>query len=273
MCFQTSIESILLLWQKLDFMITILSPAKALKFDKKSIIQDKTNPVFIEEANKIVPYLQKLSANKLKNLMDISDKLAELNKQRFAVWQNEPSDDITRQAIYAFNGEVYNGLKAETMDEDSLYFAQKHIRILSGLYGVLKPFDAIQEYRLEMGSKLKIHRANNLYEFWGDKINKDLQRDLDAMESKTLINLASNEYAKVVNMKKLKARVITPVFKDEKNGEYKVIFVYAKKARGLMARFIADNKITEPEHLKAFDSEGYFYNENMSDENQWVFTR
>jgi len=205
--------------------------------------------------------------------MGISPKLAQLNFERFINWQLPFSTDNAKQALLAFKGDVYTGLDAYSLNEDELQTAQNDLRILSGLYGVLKPLDLIQAYRLEMGKKLQTKKGNNLYEFWGDKITKEINKSLIAKNDKYLINLASNEYFKAVVKKKVKAEIITPVFKDFKNGQYKVISFFAKKARGLMTRFIIQNKITDPEHLKAFNSEGYNFNPQLSKNTELVFTR
>ncbi|MFP4471928.1 MAG: YaaA family protein, partial [Bacteroidales bacterium] len=177
------------------------------------------------------------------------------------------------QALLVFKGEVFNGLKADSLTEDDLLYAQDHLRILSGFYGVLRPLDLMQPYRLEIGTNLKNKRGKNLYEFWGDKITKAIGEALDASGSRVLINLASNEYFKSIDTKKLDAEIITPAFKDSKDGTYKFITLYGKNARGMMTRFILKNRPEDAESLKLFDEDGYFYNEQLSKENKWVFTR
>jgi hypothetical protein len=204
--------------------------------------------------------------------MKLSDKLAGLNVARYESWAPPFTLANAKQAVLAFKGDVYTGLDAETLDEDGLAFAQNHLRILSGLYGVLKPLDLMQAYRLEMGTKLANPAGKDLYAFWGDDIQDSLKAE-PALEDNVLINLASNEYFKAVKAKTLAARIITPVFKDWKNGQYKMISFYAKKARGLMSRYIIDHRLNEPEQIKAFDYEGYRFSEEMSKGDEWVFIR
>lgn len=203
--------------------------------------------------------------------MGISSELAALNVERYQNWSIEPAKGQAKQAILAFNGEVYRGLNTKELNEEDLEFAQKHLRILSGLYGVLKPLDLIQAHRLEMGTKLKHYSNNNLYQFWGDKITRRIQKDIG--DSNTLINLASTEYFKAIKPTKLKANIITPIFKDYSNGSYKVLMTYAKNARGVMANYIIKNKITEPELIKSFNENGYIFDHAESDKNNWVFLR
>lgn len=252
-------------------MITILSPAKNLNFKTLTHTKISSQPNFQKESLRLIRALRKLKQKDLSELMDISEKLAAENFSRYKVWKPEFTSENSKPAVLAFNGEVYYGLKASELDDDALQFTQKHLRILSGLHGILKPLDLVQPYRLEMGTKLEVGKYSNLYEFWDKKIFKLLNEELKS--EKTLVNLASNEYSKVAMLPKLKARIITPVFKDLKGDEYKVIFVYAKRARGLMARFIIDHRINDPEQLKLFESGGYFYNENLSEGDRWVFTR
>lgn len=254
-------------------MIIILSPAKSLNFKIDSPTKKYSQPIFINEAQKLIKVLRKYSPSNITELMKISNGLGELNYLRFQKWEIEHTQENSKQAIFAFNGEVYNGLKANTLSTDSLLFAQKHIRILSGLYGILNPLDLVQPYRLEMGTKVAVEESKNLYSFWNDKINITLNQELKVQNSECLINLTSNEYAKAARLKKISSRVITPSFKELKGDTYKVITVYAKKARGLMARFIVENKIDNPEDIKHFDVEGYHFHESLSTENDWVFTR
>jgi hypothetical protein len=213
-----------------------------------------------------------MSIADIASLMKLSDKLAGLNAARYESWQTPFNVENAKQAVLAFKGDVYTGLDADSLDDAGFEFAQKHLRILSGLYGVLKPLDLIQPYRLEMGTKLDNSGGKDLYAFWGSKLRDSLQQD-EALHDGVLINLASNEYFKAVEAKKLKARTITPVFKDWKNGQYKMISFYAKKARGLMSRYIIDNKLTEPDAIKLFDYEGYRFSEDMSKSDEWVFIR
>lgn len=252
-------------------MITLLSPAKNLNFKTPSHSTISSQANFQKESLRLIRALRKLKQKDLVEMMDISEKLAAENYSRYKAWQPEFTAENSKQAVLAFNGEVYYGLKAIELKDDALLFAQDHLRILSGLHGILKPLDLVQPYRLEMGTKLAVGKYKNLYEFWDKKIFKRLYEELKLEE--TLVNLASNEYSKVAMLPRLKARIITPVFKDLKGEEYKVIFVYAKRARGLMARFIIDNRINDPEQLKLFESGGYFYNENLSEGDRWVFTR
>ncbi len=253
-------------------MIAIISPAKSLDFQSKPVTSEYTTPEFLDEASKLNDRLKKLSAKKLSELMGISLKLAELNVDRNLMWQTPFTPENAKQAALAFNGDVYQGMQAETFSNTDFEIAQKQIRILSGLYGLLKPLDLIQPYRLEMGTKLKYQRNNNLYDFWQKKLTKVLNDEL-AANGKTLINLASNEYSKAIDMKKVDAEIITPSFKEHKNGKYQMVSFFAKKARGLMCRFMVQNRISNPEELKAFDLEGYYYNNDLSKGNSWVFTR
>ena len=254
-------------------MITILSPSKSLDFKSETPTKKYSMADFLNRSENLIKELKTYSPGNLRELMKISDGLGELNFIRFQNWKKEHSSDNSRQAIFAFNGEVYNGLKAYTLSTDDLLFAQDNIRILSGLYGVLRPLDLVQPYRLEMGTKLGIKTHKNLYEFWGNKISSTLKTELAEHQFKTIINLASNEYSKAAKLDTFKNNVITPVFKEGKGDSYKVITVYAKKARGLMSRFILENKIIQPEYLKTFDKAGYAYSENLSTETHWVFTR
>ena len=209
----------------------------------------------------------------IQSLMGVSEKIANLNHERFMNWHPEFTSNNAKQALLAFKGDVYTGLDADTLDAGGLKFAQKHLRILSGLYGLLRPLDLMQPYRLEMGLRLKNRGGKNLYEFWGDDIAKAVQSALGKSGSPLLINLASNEYFKSVNAKSLDAEIITPVFKDLKQDKYKMISFYAKKARGLMARYIIDQRLNEPDGLKSFDSEGYYFSDQQSTERELVFLR
>ena len=209
----------------------------------------------------------------IQSLMGVSEKIANLNHERFMNWHPEVTSNNAKQALLAFKGDVYTGLDADTLDAGGLKFAQKHLRILSGLYGLLRPLDLMQLYRLEMGLRFKNRGGKNLYEFWGDDIANAVQSALGKSGSPLLINLASNEYFKSVNAKSLDAEIITPVFKDLKQGKYKMISFYAKKARGLMARYIIDQRLNEPDGLKSFDSEGYYFSDQQSTERELVFLR
>ena len=254
-------------------MVIIISPAKSLDFSTVDTDVPYTQPVFPDESERIVNKLKNFSKNRLKDLMKTSDKLADLNYNRYKEWKKVFSPDVAKQAILTFNGEVFNGLQANTFAIDDLQYAQEHLRILSGLHGYLRPLDLIQPYRLEMGTDLKINRKADLYEFWGDKIYDHLNELLENQQEKVLVNLASNEYAKAAKLEKLPYRIITPVFKELRGEEYKQITIYFKKARGLLTSFILKNRIETPEEIKLFDYEGYVFHQQLSSENEWVFTR
>ncbi len=254
-------------------MITILSPAKNLNFKGEAQTKKYSLAEYTSHSAELIGELKKYSPGNLRELMGISDGLGELNFIRFQNWKAEHTPENSRQAILAFNGEVYNGLKASTLSQEQLLFAQDHLRILSGLYGILRPLDLIQPYRLEMGTKLAVQEYKNLYSFWNGIISSALQTELSNHKEPYLVNLASNEYAKATIPESFGKHLITPVFKENKNDEYKVITVYAKKARGLMARFIIENEINKPSDLKAFDLEGYGYSAKLSTASEWIFTR
>lgn len=252
-------------------MLILVSPAKSLNFDKQNIVSDYTNPQFKKEASQLVQVLKKLKMQDLSKLMSISDKLAQLNVERFGVWQKQHEIENSKQAILSFTGDVYQGLQAETFSQEDFNFAQNHLRILSGLYGILRPLDLIQPYRLEMGTKLVFKDFKNLYGFWQEKITKEVNKILK--EEKVLVNLASNEYFKSVQSKNIKGEIITPIFKEKRGDIYKVISFSAKKARGLMSAFIIKNKIDNVEDIKAFSEENYSFNSELSKEKEWVFVR
>lgn len=252
-------------------MLLLLSPAKSFDFESPAHTLKSSAPDFVEESTRLIKKLSTFSRKKLEALMSISPELAALNVERYEKWTAQPKTEDTKQAILTFSGEAYRGLNAKEMSEQELQFAQNHLRILSGLYGVLRPLDLIQPYRLEMGTKLKYYSYNNLYQFWGDKITKRINEDLG--EYNHIVNLASTEYYKAVKETKLKGKVITPVFKDFSNGTYKVLMTYAKNARGTMTNYIIKNEITDPELLKSFDGNGYLYDPSQSNENNWVFVR
>ena len=253
-------------------MLTVISPAKTLDFESKPITDCHTQPKFLAQSQALIDELQQLSAPSIATLMKLSDKLAGLNMARFQTWQQPFDLDNSKQALLAFKGDVYTGIDADSMDDEGLDFAQQHLRILSGLYGVLKPLDLIQPYRLEMGTQFANAKGKNLYQFWGGQLREEIESE--ALQSgAVLVNLASNEYFKALEAKNLNTRIITPVFKDWKNGQYKIISFYAKKARGLMSRYIIDHRINDPEHLKSFDSDGYRLSADMSCGDHWVFIR
>ncbi|WP_290652851.1 peroxide stress protein YaaA [Idiomarina sp.] len=254
-------------------MLAVLSPAKNLDYETEYASVDVTQPRLLDDAQSLVEVCRDLSPQQLASLMRISDKLAGLNAARFSDWQLPFDEGNARPAVFAFNGDVYAGLDVATLDTQALTSAQQQLRILSGLYGLLRPLDLMQAYRLEMGTKLNNPRGKNLYEFWGDTITELLNNDLQEQGADTLVNLASNEYFSAVNVKKLNATVVTPVFKDEKNGQYKVISFYAKKARGLMARFMVNQKPQSVSDLKAFNLAGYQFDADESSDKQLVFKR
>ena len=254
-------------------MLIVLSPAKTLDYETPPSTRKSTQPALLARSGELVQDARKLNPEKIGKLMGISEKLAELNHQRFMNW-GEPFDlDNAKQSVLAFKGDVYTGLDADTMKAPDLNFAQKHLRILSGLYGILRPLDLMQPYRLEMGLKFANSGGKNLYEFWGDDITQVLNAQLKALKSDVLLNLASNEYFKAVQVKALNAEIITPVFKDLKNGKYKVISFFAKKARGQMARYIIDKRLEDVADIKKFRGGGYRYNKAESTAREWVFTR
>jgi uncharacterized protein len=252
-------------------MKIIISPAKSLDFESTVPTSLHSQPQFLEDSVKLNKKLKTLSRNKIAEFMSVSKDLAALNYERNQQWSTPFTTENAKQAVYAFTGEVFRGIDVNTIDATNIPLLQDRLRILSGLYGLLKPLDLIQPYRLEMGKKLKVGRTENLYKFWGEKIVNSLNAELK--EDDLLINLASSEYFKAVNQKVLKTPMITPVFKDFKNGEYKTIMTFAKKARGLMVRYIIDHNITEIDGLKGFDIENYGFSEAMSTETELVFTR
>ena len=252
-------------------MLIIISPAKSFSKEVNAPALNYSQPGHLENSEKLMGKLRGLSKKKLAGLMNLSNDLATMNMERHQNWQPPFAVDNADPAIFAFIGEVYRGMDAKSFSLADLEYAQDHLRILSGLYGCLKPLDLIQPYRLEMGAKLKYHRKNNLYQFWGDEITDEINEVLEAEE--ILVNLASNEYFKAINTKKLKGRIITPVFKDFSNGEYKSLMTYAKNARGMMSRYIIQERIEDPELLKSFNGGNYCYSPEMSDEGTLVFIR
>ncbi len=261
-------------------MYFLLSPAKSLN-EKDALPVNLGNyysqPGLIEHSQVLMKNLKAKEPIDLQELMSISDDLAQLNAKRNQDWawsENEPfTDNNAKPAGYLFDGDVYSGLDMYQMDKDTAIYVNEHLGILSGLYGVLKPLDLIQPYRLEMGTKLKNERGDNLYEFWGEAVTDAINARMADSDDKVLVNLASNEYFKVIKKKALNAEIITPRFEDKKNGQYKVISFYAKKARGLMVKYAADNKLTNAEQLKQFDLAGYYYVDELSDDKTWTFRR
>ncbi|UTF58952.1 peroxide stress protein YaaA [Gilvimarinus sp. DA14] len=254
-------------------MLILISPAKTLDFDTPAVTDKFTQPDFLKDSRALIKELRELSPADVSGLMKISDKLGVLNFDRYHAFKTPFTQANAKQAALAFQGDVYTGLAAETFKARDFDFAQKHLRILSGLYGLLRPLDLIQPYRLEMGTKFNNQRGDNLYQFWGDIITNAVNDQLATNKSKTLVNLASNEYFKAVKPKQVNADIITPVFKDWKNGQYKIISFYAKKARGLMSAYIIKNRLTSAEDLKGFDVDGYGFAPELSKEREWVFTR
>lgn len=254
-------------------MLSVISPAKTLDFETPSTTKHITQPGFLSESQSLIDILRAYSPQQISELMGISDKLAGLNVARFAEWEPPFSLENAKPAVQAFQGDVYTGLEAETFSDADNRFAQQHLRILSGLYGLLRPLDLIQAYRLEMGTKLPNQAGKDLYAYWKPTLTKALDDAIAESGSKTLVNLASNEYFKAVDAKKLNARIITPVFKDEKNGTFKIISFYAKKARGLMSAWIINQKMNDPDGLKAFNVAGYRFDGASSEGDTLVFTR
>ncbi len=254
-------------------MLVVISPAKKLDYESPTRIRKHSKPDFLAESAKLVGSLRKFSASDLKNLMGINDKLAEINRARYKSWSRDYPPEHSRQAILAFMGDVYRGLDARSLDSRVLNYAQSHLRILSGLYGILRPLDLIQPYRLEMGTALANSRGPDLYRFWGNRLAGSLNEQAHSIRTRYLVNLASHEYFNAVDGDALDLEVITPVFKERLRGQYRVLSFIAKKSRGVMARFIIQNRIKNPEDLHAFDVGGYAFNAGMSSGGKFVFTR
>lgn len=254
-------------------MLILISPAKTLDYQSDLATQRYTLPELLAHSQQLIDVTRTLSTPQIASLMGISDKLASLNATRFHEWQPTFTPENARQAILAFKGDVYTGLQAESFSEEDFDFAQSHLRMLSGLYGVLRPLDLMQPYRLEMGIRLNTSRGKDLYQFWGNLITDTLNQMLAKQGDNALVNLASDEYFKSVKPHRLNAEIVKPVFLDEKNGAFKVISFYAKKARGMMSRYIIQNKLTQPEQLKAFNLGGYYFDESASQQHEWVFKR
>ena len=252
-------------------MLVVISPAKRLDWDGTP--KGESSPDYLPEANRLAGHMRQLSLGDLKGLMGLSPDLARLNRDRFRAFSPDPSGDDTRAAVFAFAGDTYQGFDAASLDEGALAFAQDRLRILSGLYGLLRPMDAIQPYRLEMGSRLKTRRGASLYDFWGDTLSKQLQTEASTLGTDTLVNCASQEYFGAVPTGKLGLRVITPVFLEDKDGEPRQVSFFAKRARGAMARYMVEHRVTNPDGLKDFDSGGYRFDAARSDADRWVFVR
>ncbi len=252
-------------------MLVVISPAKRLDWAERNV--ELTQPDFQDDAIRLSKTARNLTLGNLKKLMDLSDDLARLNRDRYRMFSDAPDAETTRPAALAFAGDTYQGLEAASLDADEMAWAQDHLRILSGLYGVLRPLDAIQAYRLEMGSKLKTRRGKNLYEYWRDQLSKVLNAQAAETDSKVLVNCASQEYFGAVDLKALKLPVVTPVFMEDKGGTPKIVSFFAKKARGAMARYIIQHHLTDPIGLLDFDSGGYEYRADLSDDYKPVFVR
>ena len=254
-------------------MLIFLSPAKSLDYDTPPHVSTYTEPAFLDRSATLIRQLRALSPADIANLMDLSDPLALLNFQRYADWSLPFTPQNAKQAVLAFDGDVYDGLSARTLSAADLDFAQQHVRILSGLYGILKPLDLMQPYRLEMGTKFKNEAGKDLYAFWGETLLNTINAELDTLARPVAVNLASEEYFKAAIGRKFKGELIQPVFEDWKGGKYKIISFYAKRARGLMTRYAVLNRLTAPEDLKGFDLDGYAFAPEASDEATWVFRR
>ncbi len=254
-------------------MLVVVSPAKALNFDPAPEGLPATQPALMAQTRELMKTTRHLTRTEIAGLMDLSDKLSDLNHDRFRAFRLKHTNDNAKQAALAFAGDTYRGLDAGSLDREDLDYAQDHLRILSGLYGVLRPLDLIQPYRLEMGTRLATERGENLYDFWGEKISRALNRDMKDEAVPVLVNAASQEYFGAVKTRKLKARVVTPVFKEERDGVAKIISFSAKVARGMIARFIVQNRLDRPEGLKDFAQDGYQFRQDLSDDDTYVFIR
>jgi len=254
-------------------MLAILSPAKTLDYQTPLTTNKSTQPDFNTESKELIATLRKFVPAEIGSLMKISDNLAELNHRRYAEWQNQANEDNARPALFAFKGDVYLGLDAQTLGARDINFAQKHLRVLSGLHGLLRPLDLIQPYRLEMGTRLATRRGSNLYQFWGNKVTDNINKALAQQTSKVLLNLASNEYYQVIQAERIEGRILNINFKELRDGKYRFVSFAAKRARGLMARYMIDNRITRPSQLRQFDVDRYAFNEALSRDDEWIFTR
>ena len=254
-------------------MLILVSPAKTLDFEQPALTKEHSQSDFLTSSQELIQVCQQLTPADIASLMKVSDKIAGLNAARFGQWQPNLNLDNAKQAIFAFRGDVYTGFDADTLSETEITQTQSQLRILSGLYGLLRPLDLILPYRLEMGTSLANPKGKNLYEFWGDTLTEAVNKALVEHENDIIINLASNEYFKAIKVKKLQGQLITPAFKDCKKGEYKVISFYAKKARGLMARYIIENKLEKAEDLKSFNISGYYFDAESSLKGELVFKR
>lgn len=254
-------------------MLIVVSPAKKLDYKTTVPTEEFTQPDFLKKAQQLINNLKKCSPEEISSLMGLSESLTELNVERYKNFKTPFNIKNSRQAMYAFKGDTYIGLEPYTMKPSDIKYTQKHLRILSGLYGLVSPLDLVQPYRLEMGTKFRCEEANNLYQFWKKPITEKINQILEREKEKVLINLASKEYFSAIDASKIKGRIITPIFKEKKNNEYKIVSFYAKKARGMMSRYIIDKRIECPEEIKSFDRDGYLYNGNLSGPDELVFCR
>lgn len=254
-------------------MLAIISPSKNLNANPLHITDEYSIPVFLKESNMLIEKLRTFNPKKLQKMMGINSKLAALNFERFHNWTGSVSPSDAHRAILMFNGEVFNGLQAKTLPKNDLDYSQDKIRILSGLYGLLRPLDLVEPYRLEMGTQMNINRKKGLYKFWGNNLTDNLNSELSGHKEKVLVNLASDEYFNAINPKKVDARIIKCQFKEERNGKLQFVTIFGKKARGLMVRFMIENRVEHPEELKTFDAEGYYFNSSYSTEDYWMFSR
>lgn len=254
-------------------MLFVISPAKALDYETPAHIKTYTQPLFVEQASELIAVLREKSPQQVAELMDLSDQLAGLNAARYQAWSPKFTAKNSKQAVLAFDGDVYGGLDARTLNEDELDWLQQHLCILSGLYGVLRPLDRMQPYRLEMGTRLKTDKGTNLYRFWGSQIAEYLNSRARADKSPVLVNLASEEYFKAVDLKALQPRVVNCVFEEKKGANYKIVSFFAKRARGLMVRYALQHRASTPEQLKGFDLEGYRFAPAASEPDRFVFRR
>lgn len=254
-------------------MITVISPAKKLSDECHAYEADHSQPAYLVKSTELVDQLKSYEPSYLQSLMGISEKLSVLNWERYQSWNSSFSSNNSRQAFFTFKGDTYTGLDADTLSTEDLSFSQNHTRILSGLYGVLKPLDLIMPYRLEMGTKIENKFGKNLYDFWGDELVADLEKDLSNHDSRYIVNCASVEYFKSIDKDSLNGKVITPVFKEIKKGKARIVSFFAKKARGMMARYIIQNQINDPDEIRKFDLGGYEYNDSLSNTMEPVFTR
>ncbi|HIA62851.1 MAG TPA: peroxide stress protein YaaA [Planctomycetes bacterium] len=254
-------------------MLITLSPAKTLNYEPQSLTCEFTTPRLLEHSQRIINDMQRFNADEIAGLMSVSDKIADLTYDRFQSWETPFTKANAKQAVLAFQGQAYAGMDAAEWSPDDFIASQDVLRILSGLYGILRPLDLMQAYRLEMGTRVSIEKEKNLYLFWGSTLTDLLNSDLADTNSDTLINLASHEYFKAINKKELNAQIITPAFKEEREGAFKMISFFAKVARGQMTSYIIRNRLTDPEQIKQFDKDGYKFNPSESNDTDWVFTR